>query len=1025
MKRYLIALLLVLSIQAQAQETPLSTATFGSMAVRQIGPATMSGRISSLDALHSNPNILWVGAAGGGVWKSENGGTTFKPVFDKHTQSIGNIAIDQQHPDTVWVGTGEPWIRNSVSIGDGVYKTVDGGDNWIHLGLESTERIAKIIIHPQDPNIVYVAAMGPLWADGEDRGVYKTTDGGQTWNKILYVDQRTGASDLAMDSANPEILYAGMYSFRRTAYDFVSGGEGSGLYKSIDGGANWQELKQDLPRGMKGRIALSVTPANADIVYALIESDSTALFRSSNKGESWTEMNRTRTVSERPFYFSLLVADPTDSSRIYKPGLNLNVSSDGGKAFATPYTVNPLGGIHVDHHALWVGSQDNNLLYLGTDGGLYTSRDGGSTWSFNRSLPISQFYHVSADNQRPYNVYGGLQDNGSWMGPSRGTGGIRIADWKNVGGGDGFYVFPDMEDPNIVYWQSQGGNVQRFYMKTREAKAIKPTKTADVEKLRFNWNTPVHFGAKSKDIYIGAQYLYRSSDKGDTWIRISPDLTTNDTTKQKQALSGGLTKENTSAENHTTIITVKESPLNDQLIWVGTDDGNLQITRNGGKTWDNVIGNVPNLPANTWVSYVEASHAVEGRAFATFDGHRAGDMNSYVYITEDYGKTWTTLVDENISGYAHVIREDTKSENLLFLGTEFGLFISIDTGKNWVRFEGNMPPVAVFDMVIHPVDNDLVMATHGRGIFILDDITALRGLKPEVLDMEVALLPSRTYRIGSFGGQQIFPGDDEYVGPNPTEEAIISYYLKKRHIFGDMKVEVLDDDGVVIAELQAGKSRGINKVAWPARQKAPRVPSSRNTISANAIFGPAYPPGEYRVRVVKGDEIHEGSILLEYDPASPHSTADRELQHKVVMDAYSLLEDLGFLNAQLLSVKSQADSAIVKTSGELKENLESISKLMEDLHQNLVSTDPNQFGSDEKLREKIAEIYGGVSRFQGRPTQSQIDGLEALKVEVSKEKAKADQAFGQRVASINTSLKREGLEEIKLLTKKEYDAQQQ
>jgi len=1025
MKKLLLALLLILSFQTQAQETPLSTATFGSMQVRQIGPATMSGRISTLDAVHSNPNVLWVGAGGGGVWKSENGGTTFKPVFDKHSQSIGNIAIDQQHPDTVWVGTGEPWIRNSVSIGDGIYKTVDGGENWTHLGLEATERIAKIIIHPQDPNIVYVAAMGPLWADGEDRGIYKTSNGGETWEKVLYIDNNTGASDLAMNPENPDIIYAGMYAFRRTAYDFVSGGEGSGLYKSTDGGATWIELKQDLPQGMKGRIALSVTPANADIVYALIESDSTALFRSSNKGDNWTEMNRSRTVSERPFYFSLLVADPTDSSRIYKPGLNLNVSSDGGKAFATPYTVNPLGGIHVDHHALWVGSQDNNLLYLGTDGGLYTSRDAGSTWSFNRSLPISQFYHVSVDNERPYNVYGGLQDNGSWMGPSRGTGGIRIADWKNVGGGDGFYVWPDPEDSNIVFWQSQGGNVQRFYLKTREAKSIKPTKTASEDNLRFNWNAPVHFGAKSKNLYIGAQYLYRSRDRGDTWMRISPDLTTNDTTKQQQASSGGLSKENTSAENHTTIIAIKESPLNDQIIWVGTDDGNLQVTRNGGKNWENVITNVPNLPANTWVSYVEASHSIEGRAFATFDGHRAGDMNSYVYMTDDYGKTWKSISDENISGYAHVIREDPQSSNLLFLGTEFGLFISIDTGKHWVRFEGNMPPVAVYDMVIHPIDNDLVMATHGRGIFILDDITSLRGLNPEVLDTEVTLLPSRPYRIGTFGGQQIFPGDDEYVGPNPTEEASISYYLKKRHIFGDLKVEVLDAEDKVIAELQAGKSRGINKVAWPARMKAPRVPTSRNTISANSIFGPAYPPGEYKVRVVKGDEIHEGSILLEYDPASPHSIADRELQYKVVMDAYNLLEDLGFLNAQIVDAKTKADSAAVKTSGELKERLENFSKLMDGMHKNLVSTDPNQFGSDEKLREKIAEIYGGASRFQGKPTQSQIDGLKALKGEVAKERVKAEQAFDQLLASLNTSLKNENLDEIKLLTKEEYDQQVQ
>ena len=1009
-------------LRAQAQ-TEFNSSMLGEMRVRQIGSATMSGRITAMDAVNRDGNILYVGAANGGMWKSTNGATSFTPIFDTYRQSIGAITIDQQRPDTVWVGTGEIWTRNSVSVGDGIYRSYDAGKNWEHKGLEDSERIAKIIIHPEDPNVIFVAVLGALWSDSESRGVYKSTDGGDSWEKVLYVDARTGASDLILDANNPERLLAGMYSFRRQAWDYFSGGKGSGIFESLDGGKTWNKLTTDLPKGMMGRISLSQSPADANVVYALIESDSTALFRSTDGGKSWAEKNRSGTVSERPFYFNLIVADPVDTARVFKPGLNLNISNDGGKSFSVPYNQNPLGGgIHVDHHTLWINPKDNRHLYLGTDGGLYISRDGGQTWSFSRSLPISQFYHVSVDMQRPYNVYGGLQDNGSWMAPSRGTGGIRVSDWKNLGGGDGFYVFPDLEDDNIVYWQSQGGNINRFYMKTRETKSIKPTQSNAEQRLRFNWDTPVHFGEASGAMYVGAQYLFKSTDRGDTWTRISPDLTTNDPEKQKQAQSGGLTKENTSAENHTTIYAIKESPLDENVVWVGTDDGNLQITRDGGKSWENVIGRVSDLPANTWVSYVEASHHEPGRAFATFDGHRSGDMSTYVYRTDDFGQTWQRLAHESLESYAHVIREDPVNPNLLFLGTEFGLFLSLDIGESWFKFD-KMPPVAVMDMVIHPIENDLVMATHGRGIFILDDITPLRGLSPEIINQEVALLPSRDFRIGTFGGQQIFPGDDEYVGPNPSEEATIAYYLQKRHIFGDLKVLILDEEDNILADIPGGKSKGINRVAWNARRKAPKVPRSRSTLSANALFGPSFAPGTYKVRIIKGEVVQDGSITLALDPASPHSVEDRLLQQEITMGAYDLLEDLAFLSAQVSDLAEQSKKLAVTAKGRLKRDLEAFQKQMEAYNSQIVSTEGGgMFAEDGQLRGRVSEIYGGVSRFQGRPASSQIEGLANLKGIIANKQVEIDGYLQKEMASLNDALEKAALTSLTRMSRETFEA---
>lgn len=994
--------------------------TFGAIEARHIGPATMSGRISAIDAVNDDPRIAYIGAASGGLWKTKNAGTTFKPIFDEHNQSIGAICIDQKRPDTVWVGTGETWVRNSVSVGDGIYKTMDGGEKWEKKGLENSERIAKIIIHPNNPDVVFVGVLGNLWNASSERGVFKTSDGGKTWTKVLFIDENTGCSDLAIDFENPDILYAGMWEFRRNPDFFNSGGPGSGLYKSADGGVSWSKITKNLPAGKLGRIAVAVSPADKTTVWALIESDSSALYRSKDKGISWEKMNDEKMAGERPFYFSYLVPDPVDTNRIYKPGYTLNVSDDGGKKFTYPFMQG--GNFHSDLHALWISPNDPNFQYLGTDGGLYLTHDKGNTWKFARNLPISQFYRVAVDNQKPYFVYGGLQDNGSWMGPSSGAGGISFSDWKNVGYGDGFNVIPDPENENILYWQYQGGNVKRFYKKSREIKDIQPLKDEKSDDLRFNWNTPLVFSHDGKRLYTGSQYLYKTTNKGDAWIRISDDLTTDNPAKQRQAETGGLTIDNTTAENHCTIYSISESPLNSQIIWVGTDDGNIQLTQDGGETWKKVNNPTAGLPEGFWVSWIEPGAFDEKTAFVTLDNHSNGDMKPYVFKTIDSGETWTKITDENISGFCHTIKQDLKNPDLLYLGTEFGLYISIDGGGSWTRFTGNFPKVPVHHIVFQENENDLVVATHGRGIFILDDLTPLQSLKSDRLNEDLVFLDSRPYKIRSSGVQQSFNGDDEFTGANPPGALQISYYMKKRHIFGDMFMEVYNEKGEKIKTLPSGKSKGINRVSWVMRMKPPKVPASRQLLG-QAIIGPTYPPGNYTVKVIKGDKTYEHKYRVDYDDDSPHSIADRNLRQETIMKAYNLLGELGLITRQITdftdAAKKIADNPkLSKKTGKLiAETSTELSKLREEM----VATKKGGITGEEKLREKIGDIYGNLMGYQGRPTQTQVDALLYLDNEVKKNKEKVNTILSKWLPSINQELGNDGLQVIRLTTQEEFD----
>jgi photosystem II stability/assembly factor-like uncharacterized protein len=1027
------SLALIASTAASAQ-TPkpiaakLDSEAISGLGARNIGSAAMSGRISALDAVHEGDRLtIYVGAASGGVWKSTNGGTTFKPVFDKQTvQSIGAVAIDPKNPKVIWAGTGESWTRNSVSIGDGIYKSTDGGENWTNMGLRDSERIAKILIDPSNSSTVYACVPGKLWSDSDQRGVYKTTDGGKTWSLILKGSNlSTGCSMMSMDSKDPKTIYAGMWDFRRKGWTFRSGGDGetaasgSALYKSTNGGSTWNNLDAASAKGLPakpwGRIAVTVAPSKPSVVYAFIEAvpPLNGLYRSDDGGKTWEARDRSQNMVWRPFYFANLIVDPKNENRIYKPDGPLIFSADGGASFSIIS-----GGAHGDFHDVWIDPQNSDHVITGDDGGLWYSYDSGNKWWKAENLPVSQFYHVSVDMAKPYHVYGGLQDNSSWVGDSEYPGGITNSRWENMYGGDGFWMFADPTDPDYIYAESQGGYIGRINRKTHEIRPIQPLPRYNEKKLRFNWNTPIHISPTNKGtIYIGAQVLFRSRDGGQTWDRISPDLTTNDPMKQKQELSGGVTVDNSYAEMHTTIYAIAESPRNANIIWVGTDDGNVQLSRDAGKTWTNVTPKVAGLPKNAWVSSVEPSHFAEGTVYATFDMHTFGDMRPYSYVSKDFGKTWTPVVtpDAGVRGYAHVIKQDLVNKDLLFLGTEFGLWVSVDGGASWARYKGgNLPAVAVRDLAIHPRDNDLVIATHGRGIWIIDDITPLRSLTPSVLASNVAFVKARptVQRIGAFGGW--VNGDAAFVGQNPSDEAIITYYLQKRHIFGDMKLEVLDSAGTVVTTLPSTKRRGLSRVTWSMRLKPPTVPAAASS-AGGASVGPRMLPGTYTVRMTKDKEVYSMPLTVVPDSRTTHSLADRRAQFNLAKRLSALLGEMSVavdrLNAVRLALDSRAGA--LPAGDPLIARLRSASSSVDGLRKKIVATkEGGAITGEERLRENLADLYGNVNNYDGRPTQMQLDRTEAIERELHDVVRDFDAWLGREMSGINSALAAKKLEPI-------------
>lgn len=1003
--------------------------TISGLNARNIGAAAMSGRIAAMAgrAEKDGKATLFVGAASGGVWKSTDSGTTFRPVFDDMpAQSIGAIALDPSNPKIVWVGTGESWTRNSVSIGNGIYRSTDGGESFSFMGLPESERITRIVVDPRGGNVVWVCVPGKLWSDSNDRGVYKTTDGGKTWRLVLRgPNASTGCGSLDVDPKDPRVVYASLWDFRRQGWTFRSGGEGpeatsgSGMFKSVDGGATWSEITPERNKGFAtkpyGRIGLAVAPSNPRRIYAAVESSDAALYVSNDGGATWEARDKSQWMVWRPFYFQHLVVDPHNADRLFKMNGNLILSEDAGKSFSV---VGGFSGMHGDLHDAWINPANPKQVFAGDDGGLWLSYDGGARWWKSDNLPISQFYHVAVDDADPYNVYGGLQDNSSWVGPSQYPGGITSAQWDTLYWGDGFWTLPDPADARFVYAEYQGGYVARVDRLTHEVRDIQP-KANKGEKLRFNWNTPLALSPHEKGtLYLGAQVLFRTRDHGQSWERISPDLTTNDPAKQQQEKSGGITVDNSAAEMHTTIYAIAESPKKKGLIWVGTDDGNVQLTHDGGKSWTDLTKNIAGLPAHSWVSRVEPSPHDAGTAYVTFDRHTFGDMGAWVFVTRDFGKSWRALVTpadhKGVAGFAHVIREDGKQRGLLFLGTELGLFISLDDGAHWARFTGGrFPAVPVRDLALQTRESDLVIGTHGRGIWIIDDYSPLRALDTPTLAKPIAMVAGRApqQRINGVGGWS--NGAAAFVGDNPTDGAVITYYQRDRHVFGPMKIEVLDAAGKVVDTLPASMRRGLNRVTWSMRLKPPRVPPAVG-LAGWATSGPRVLPGSYTVRITKGDVVSEQKITVALDRRARFTEADRKAHLDAMLKLYVLFEDestlvarANLLRAAIAERASESKSdAVTGMLGALEAKVDEVRKLV------VATKEGGAITGEERLREHTDVLYGALFMYEGRPGPYHLARITALRAELDEATDKLEALLKIELPRTNQALDKAGLEPL-------------
>ncbi len=950
MKQSFFFLMLLASLSLFSQEFSLDLVKH--MKPRNIGPGGMSGRVTAIDAVHSNPDIMYVGTASGGLWKSTSGGIKWDPIFDKEvTASIGAVAIQQSNPSVIWVGTGEGNPRNSLNGGYGIYRSLDGGKSWQLKGLEKTRHIHRIIIDPTNPNVVYAAAIGSPWGEHPERGVYKTTDGGETWNKILFANNKTGAADLVMDPTNPNKLIAAMWEHKREPWFFNSGGEGSGLHMTHDGGKTWKKLteKDGLPKGNLGRIGVAIAPNKPNIVYALVEAKKNALYKSEDGGFNWKMINDKEDIGNRPFYYSEIYVDPQNENRVYSVFTYINVSEDGGKSFTQlmpAYGVD--NGVHPDHHAWWIHPKNGNFMIDGNDGGMNITKDGGKSWRFIGNLPVAQFYHINVDNEFPYNVYGGMQDNGSWRGPAYiwKAQGIRNSYWQEISFGDGFDVVPDKDDSRYGWTMSQQGYVLRYDWQTGNNYLVRPTHPdADVE-LRFNWNSAINIDPfDNSTIYFGSQFVHKSTDKGNTWNIISPDLTTNDPEKLKQADSGGITMDATGAENHCTILVIEPSPVEKDMLWIGTDDGRVQMTLNGGQSWTDVSQNIKGLPAGSWIPQIKASNKHKGEALLIANDYRRFNFTPYAYRTKDYGKTWARIVDEtDVKSYTLSIIEDLEEPNLMFLGTDDGLYISMDAGSKWTKWTEGFPTVSVKDLVIHPREHDLVIGTFGRAAWVLDDIRPLREIakNKQLINQKLELFTPPTAYQAAYQqptGSR-FGADAMYQGENRGYGAILSYYVKIDEKKKDEKekkedeneteedinsskpdedknlvkwdsltIKIYDGERLIrTLKQKAPDSSGVYKWTWYMDEAGVDRPSKSIRKRDSEPGGVTVKPGTYKVVMNFGDQASEEMIKVEPDPRLNVSQSSIDEVYNASKELENMQQVAADAVKQLIESKNIAES---------------------------------------------------------------------------------------------------------------------
>jgi photosystem II stability/assembly factor-like uncharacterized protein len=1012
---------------AQEKSNKLDETFLKNLQFRSIGPAIMGGRIDDIAVVESNPSVYYVGAATGGVWKTVNNGTTFEPIFDTQSNtSIGDIAIAPSDPNIIWVGTGEPNNRQSSSWGDGIYRSLDGGKTWANMGLRDTKHIGRVVIDSRDPNIVYVAALGHLWGPNKERGVFKTSDGGKTWSNVLFVNEDTGITDLAMDPQSPMTLYAAAYQRRRTPWGFSGGGPGSAIYRTIDGGANWTKLTKGLPEGTTGRIGLDVYRGNSNTVYAIVENAKGGVFRSDDRGDNWRKLSD---LDSRPMYYSQIRIDPNNDQRVWQLAANMYNSDDGGKTWVS----NIVQRIHGDFHALWIDPTNSNHVLAGSDGGLHASYDRGRTWDFINTIPLGQFYEVSMDNQKPFWVYGGLQDNGSWSGPSGtlNSEGITNDDWYRTGGGDGFYSVVDPTDPSIVYVESQNGSMSRLELKTGERKSIKPESRPGEKRYRFDWNSPIVISTfNNRNIYFAGNRLFKSTDRGNTWIW-SDDLT-KDQDREKLPIMGALPDKNMlsrhdGVETFGQIVTFAESPIKEGLLYAGTDDGNLQISRDGNRTWKNITAKIPGVPKNTYVSRVVPSRYAEGTVYLTLDGHRADDYSTYVFVSNDYGESWKSIKANLPAGLtARVIREHPRNQNLLFLGTEFGAYVSFDRGARWTRLQGNLPLVRVDDIQIHSRDNAMVLATHGRSIWVLDDLSPLERAADSILASDIHLFdvaPATHFRLYNRKGNI---GHKWFTAPNPPYGAVINYYLKDKPK-DDVKITITNSAGTVVRDLKGPKEAGLSRVVWDLRLNSPAPPPEGAGEGAGGGFfgqsrGPRVQPGNYNIKIVAGDKTTTGSVVVQEDPRIQIVEADRGKLNEAISRVYALQKSAETARKTMRSLNTQitALQTSLKDNAEVsKQTNDSIQKLADQLSQiqKKLIAPPDTGGAGPALPDEprpllsqINGLAGGLDSYTAAPTADELVRIDDLAKQLNDLIAELNKFVETDVANLNKQLREGGLQ---------------
>ncbi len=1023
-------------LRAQENKGQINEAIFKSLQFRAIGPAIMGGRIDDIAVVESNTSIIYLATASGGLWKTVNHGTTWEPIFDHESHSsIGDVTSAPSNPDIVWVGTGEANNRQSSSWGNGVYKSTDGGKTWTNMGLKDTHHIGRIVIHPQNPDIVYVAAGGRLWGANKERGLYKTTDGGKTWINTKFINEDTGFTDVAIETEDPNNLYAAAYQRRRTSSGFLGGGPHSGLYKSTDGGKTWNKLTNGLPTGDAGRIGIDIYRKDAKIVYVTYEHTTEGgIYRSEDKGATWKKMTN---INPRPMYYSQIRIDPNDDQRIYVLGAAWYTSENGGKTLAS----NPFTRIHGDYHALWIDPANSNHLITGSDGGIHFSYDKGRTWDFVNTIPLGQFYEIGVDFRKPYWVYGGLQDNGSWGAPvmSLNFQGVSNDEWIRVGGGDGFYAQVDPKDPNTLYLESQNGMIQRVNLATGESKFIRPQPDEGTkERYRFDWNSPILISPhNNRKIYLGGNRLFISTSRGDNWEIITPDLTKN-IDRNKLEIMGVVPKPNELSghdgqETYSHIVTVAESPVKEGVVWVGTDDGNVQVSRDDGKVWKNATDRISGVPARTYVTRVIASHAAEGRAYLTFDGHRNDDFKPYVFVTEDFGETWKSITN-NLPYPANVIREHSRNHNLLFAGTEFGLFVSFNRGASWMQLKNNLPTVPVDDIVIHPRDNDLILGTHGRSIWVMDDMTPLEQMNETVAASDSYLFnvrPATMWRINNHKGST---GHKVFISNNPPYGAIVNYYLRNK-AKERPRVTILDMSGNPVREITTAVNEpGVYRIAWDLRYQPPLPGAQSGQVGGGMGFfgltrGPRVVPGEYIVKLnVDGKEMTR-TVVVEEDPRIQITPADALARLKFLQEINKLQKSgisaqatLGNLRSQLNSLKDNLKKQ-ANVSEYINNSVDSLLKEVDGLQRRLMpqfrgpnqqeAAGPSDPATITAVLSRIGQLFNALDSYTELPSARQKDQLQKYTPQLNSVIEQTNKLITESVPNLNKQIAESGMTPIR------------